>query len=128
MVVRRASPLSCRLVVSPVAVVVPPVALLPVAVLTPVVAVVPHVAILPLARVTRRPRFATSVLPHVAVLPLAVVVPPVAVVVPRRRPPPTLLYLFSPSLWISFVCLVLLIYRKIAKSPTPRDSVVFLSL
>ena len=59
-VVRRASPSSCRLVVSPVTVVVPPVALLPlaVAVLTPVAVVVPHVA----------------------VLPLAVVVPPVAVV------------------------------------------------
>ncbi len=59
-VVRHASPSSCHLVVSPVAVVVPPVALLPlaVAVLTPVAVVVPHVA----------------------VLPLAVVVPPVAVV------------------------------------------------
>ena len=44
-------PSSCRLVVSPVTVVVPPVALLPltVAVLTPVAVVVPHVAVLPLA-------------------------------------------------------------------------------
>jgi hypothetical protein len=54
--------------VSPVAVVVPTVALLPLAValLTPVAVVVPHVAVLPLAvvvprrRVARRPRFAAS--------------------------------------------------------------------
>ncbi len=50
----------CRLIVSPVAVVVPPVALLPLA-----VAVLMPVAV---------------VVPHVTVLPLAVVVPPVAVV------------------------------------------------
>ena len=71
------SPSSCRLVVSPVAVFVPPVALLPlaVAVLTPVAVVVPHVAVLPLAVI---------VPPVAVVLPLAVV-PPITVVVPRRR-------------------------------------------
>ena len=46
--VRRALPSSCRLIMSPVAVVVPPVTLLPlaVAVLTPVTVVMPHVAVL----------------------------------------------------------------------------------
>jgi len=58
-VVRRASPSSCRLVVSPVAVVVPPIALLPlaIAVLTTVAVVVPHVTVLPLAIVV--PPFST---------------------------------------------------------------------
>ncbi len=98
---------------SPVAIVVPPVALLPlaIAVLTPVPVVVPHVAVLPLAVVVparRRRRAAllcrlspsfcravvplvavlppvAVVVPHVAVLPLAVVVPPVAVIMLCRR-------------------------------------------
>ena len=63
---------------SPIAIVVPPVALLPlaIAVLTPVTIVVPLVAMLPPVAI---------VVPHVAVLPLVVVVPPVTVVVLRRR-------------------------------------------
>jgi len=53
-VVCRASPLSCRLVVSPIAVVVPPVDLLPLAVVPPVSVVVSH------CHVACRLRFAES--------------------------------------------------------------------
>jgi hypothetical protein len=49
----------------------------------PVAVVVPPVALLPLAVVVLT--LVAIVVPHVAVLPLAVVVPPVAVVVLHRR-------------------------------------------
>jgi hypothetical protein len=75
----RPLPLLCRAIVPPVAVVVPPVALLPLAV------VVPPVTLLPLA----------VVVPPVTLQPLAVVMPPIAVVVPpvpvlplANAPPP----------------------------------------
>ena len=51
--------------------------------MSPVAVIVPQVALLPLAVAVLPP--VAVVVPHVAVLPLAVIVPPVAVVVPRRR-------------------------------------------
>jgi len=69
-------PLSCRVVVQPVTVIVLPVALLTLAVIvSPVAVVVPPTAVLPLA----------AIVPPVAILPLAVVLSPVAVIVPRCR-------------------------------------------
>jgi hypothetical protein len=61
--------LFCRVVVLLVAIIVPPVALLPIAI------VVPPVAVLPRA----------DVVPPVVLSPVAVSVPRVAVIMPRRR-------------------------------------------
>ncbi len=74
---------------SPVAVIVPPVARLPLA-----VAVLPPVAV---------------VVPHVAVLPLAIVVPPVAFIVPPRCRPrfaESYSYLLAPGVSMSEIRLL----------------------